>query len=150
MTLDAARAMDEGGEARVEIALIKFWGARMLHNVIDRAIQVHGALGVTADTPLESMYREARYARIYDGPDEVHRMTGGAADAQGSLRQSAMGVTGARMKVARLLLDNFGASAVPLITSTGGRRTNVELEASRRGWRRCCAARLARATAFSS
>lgn len=75
MTLDAARAMDEGDEARVEIALIKFWGARMLHNVIDRAIQVHGALGLTADTPLEFMYREARYARIYDGPDEVHRMT---------------------------------------------------------------------------
>jgi len=74
MTLDAARAMDEGGEARVEIALIKFWGARMLHDVIDRAIQVHGALGVTGDTPLEFMYREARYARIYDGPDEVHRM----------------------------------------------------------------------------
>src|SRR5688572_19355526 len=75
MTLDAARAMDSGGEARVEISLIKFWGARMLHNVIDRAIQVHGAMGVTADTPLEAMYREARYARIYDGPDEVHRMT---------------------------------------------------------------------------
>ncbi|HJQ84478.1 MAG TPA: acyl-CoA dehydrogenase family protein [Candidatus Binatia bacterium] len=75
MTLDAARAMDAGGEARVEIALIKFWGARVLHDVIDRAIQVHGALGVTADTPLEFMYREARYARIYDGPDEVHRMT---------------------------------------------------------------------------
>ena len=74
MTLDAARAMDEGSEARVEIALIKFWGARMLHNVIDRAIQVHGALGVTGDTPLEFMYREARYARLYDGPDEVHRM----------------------------------------------------------------------------
>jgi acyl-CoA dehydrogenase len=74
MTLDAARVMDAGGEARVEIALIKFWGARMLHDVIDRAIQVHGALGVTADTPLELMYREARYARIYDGPDEVHRM----------------------------------------------------------------------------
>jgi len=75
MTLDAARAMDAGGEARVEIALIKFWGARVLHDVIDRAIQVHGALGVTGDTPLEFMYREARYARIYDGPDEVHRMT---------------------------------------------------------------------------
>jgi len=74
MTLDAAQAMDQGGEARVEISLIKFWGARMLHEVIDRAIQVHGALGVTADTPLERMYREARYARIYDGPDEVHRM----------------------------------------------------------------------------
>jgi alkylation response protein AidB-like acyl-CoA dehydrogenase len=74
MTLDAAMAMDTGDEARVEISLIKFWGASMLHNVIDRAIQVHGALGVTADTPLEKMYREARYARIYDGPDEVHRM----------------------------------------------------------------------------
>jgi acyl-CoA dehydrogenase len=74
MTLDAARAMDTGDEARVEISLIKFWGARMLHNVIDRAIQVHGALGVTADTPLDRMYREARYARLYDGPDEVHRM----------------------------------------------------------------------------
>jgi alkylation response protein AidB-like acyl-CoA dehydrogenase len=74
MTLDAARAMDTGDEARVEISLIKFWGARMLHNVIDRAIQVHGALGVTGDMPLDRMYREARYARLYDGPDEVHRM----------------------------------------------------------------------------
>jgi len=74
MTLDAARVMDSGDEARIEISLIKFWGAQMLHNVIDRAIQVHGALGVTADTPLERMYREARYARLYDGPDEVHRM----------------------------------------------------------------------------
>ena len=74
MTLDAARVMDEGDDARVQISLIKFWGARMLHNVIDRAIQVHGAHGVTSDTPLERMYREARYARIYDGPDEVHRM----------------------------------------------------------------------------
>jgi len=74
MTFDAARRLDAGDEARVQISLIKFWGARMLHNVIDRAIQVHGAMGVTSDTPLEQMYREARYARIYDGPDEVHRM----------------------------------------------------------------------------
>ena len=74
MTLDAARAMDSGSEARVEISLIKFHGAKMLHNVIDRAIQVHGALGVTGDTPLDRMYREARYARLYDGPDEVHHM----------------------------------------------------------------------------
>jgi len=74
MTLDAAGLMDQGDEARVQISLIKFWGARMLHNVIDRAIQVHGGLGVTSDTPLEHMYREARFARIYDGPDEVHRM----------------------------------------------------------------------------
>src|SRR5215470_1141465 len=74
MTLDAARVMDTGSEARVEISLIKFHGAKMLHNVIDRAIQVHGALGVTSDRPLERMYREARYGRLYDGPDEVHHM----------------------------------------------------------------------------
>jgi acyl-CoA dehydrogenase len=74
MTLDAARVMDRGGEARLEISLIKFHGAQMLHDVIDRAIQVHGALGLTADTPLERMYREARGGRMYDGPDEVHRM----------------------------------------------------------------------------
>jgi alkylation response protein AidB-like acyl-CoA dehydrogenase len=37
-------------------------------------VQVHGALGVTSDTPLDKMYREARYGRIYDGPDEVHHM----------------------------------------------------------------------------
>jgi len=72
-TLAAAEAVDAGSEGRVEISLIKFRGAQLLNNVIDRAIQVHGALGVTGDTPLEWMYREARYARIYDGPDEVHR-----------------------------------------------------------------------------
>ena len=75
MTLDAAARLDAGEQARVEIALIKFHGAQMLHNVIDRAIQVYGAAGLTADLPLELMYREARYARIYDGPDEVHRMS---------------------------------------------------------------------------
>jgi acyl-CoA dehydrogenase len=72
-TLAAAEAIDRGSEARTEISLIKFRGAQLLHDVIDRAMQVHGALGVTADTPLEWMYRDARYARIYDGPDEVHR-----------------------------------------------------------------------------
>jgi alkylation response protein AidB-like acyl-CoA dehydrogenase len=72
-TLAAAEAVDRGSEGRVEISLVKFRGAELLHKVIDRAIQVHGALGVTSDTPLEWMYREARYARIYDGPDEVHR-----------------------------------------------------------------------------
>ena len=72
LTLHAAHRIDQGGEARVEIGLIKVVGASMLHNVIDRAIQVFGAKGVTEDTPLESMYRHARFARIYDGPDEVH------------------------------------------------------------------------------
>ena len=74
LTMHAADKIDQGEEARVEISIIKFWGAKVLHDVIDRAIQVHGALGVSGDTPLESMYREARAARIYDGPDEVHRM----------------------------------------------------------------------------
>ena len=72
MTLDAARKMDAGDQARVEISLIKVTGARMLHNVIDRAIQVMGARGVTDDTPLERMYRQARFARLVDGADEVH------------------------------------------------------------------------------
>lgn len=73
MTLNAAWKMDRGEDARVEISLIKFYGARVLNEVIDRAIQVHGALGYSKDTPLEMFYRDARAARIYDGPDEVHR-----------------------------------------------------------------------------
>lgn len=73
MTLNAAWKLDRGEDARIEISLIKFFGARVLHDVIDRAIQVHGALGYSKDTPLEMFYRDARAARIYDGPDEVHR-----------------------------------------------------------------------------
>jgi acyl-CoA dehydrogenase len=77
MTLHAAWKMDQVGasKARVEIAMIKYYGAQVLYNVIDRAIQVHGALGFSTDMPLEHMYRAARAARIYDGPDEVHRVT---------------------------------------------------------------------------
>ncbi|HVL95597.1 MAG TPA: acyl-CoA dehydrogenase family protein [Solirubrobacteraceae bacterium] len=77
MTLHAAWKMDREGAAaaRREIAMIKFFGARVLHDVIDRAIQVHGALGYSTDLPLERMYRFARAARIYDGPDEVHRQS---------------------------------------------------------------------------
>ena len=75
LTLAAAQKIDRGDEARVEIGMIKVFGAQMLHNVIDRAIQVFGAKGVTEDTPLERMYRHARFARIYDGPDEVHRVS---------------------------------------------------------------------------
>jgi acyl-CoA dehydrogenase len=74
MTLDAARKIDEGDEARVEVSVIKYYAARVLHDVVDRAIQVHGARGLTDETPLAEMYANARAARIYDGPDEVHRM----------------------------------------------------------------------------
>jgi len=74
LTLDAAGKLDEGGEARVEVSLIKFYAAQILNDVIDRAIQVHGARGLTDETPLAFMAQQARAARIYDGPDEVHRM----------------------------------------------------------------------------
>ncbi len=77
MTLQAAWKMDKVGASasRVEIAMIKYYGAQVLYNVIDRALQVHGSLGYSTDMPLEAMYRHARAARIYDGPDEVHRQT---------------------------------------------------------------------------
>jgi alkylation response protein AidB-like acyl-CoA dehydrogenase len=74
LTLQAAHKVDAGDEARVEISLIKFYAARVLNDVVDRAIQVHGALGLTDRTPLAEMYALARGGRIYDGPDEVHRM----------------------------------------------------------------------------
>ena len=74
MTLDAAHKIDGGDEARVEISAIKFYAAGVLHDVIDRAVQVHGARGLTDETPLANMLLMARSARIYDGPDEVHRM----------------------------------------------------------------------------
>jgi acyl-CoA dehydrogenase len=74
MTLDAAHKIDDGDEARVEVSVIKYYAAQVLHAVIDRAIQVHGARGLTDETPLAEMYASARAARIYDGPDEVHRM----------------------------------------------------------------------------
>jgi acyl-CoA dehydrogenase len=75
MTLQAAWVMDTEGvaAARKQIALIKFFGAQVLHDVVDRALQAHGSLGYSTDLPLEAMYRYARAARIYDGPDEVHR-----------------------------------------------------------------------------
>ena len=59
--------------ARVNVSLIKFHVAGTLQRVVDRAIQVLGALGTTDDTVLSYLYRHERAARIYDGPDEVHR-----------------------------------------------------------------------------
>jgi acyl-CoA dehydrogenase len=73
MTLDAAHKIDGGDEARVEVSAIKFYAARVLNEVIDRAVQVHGARGLTDETPLAAMLMNARGGRIYDGPDEVHR-----------------------------------------------------------------------------
>jgi alkylation response protein AidB-like acyl-CoA dehydrogenase len=73
MTLDAAHKIDGGDDARVEISAIKFFAAKVLQDVIDRAVQVHGARGLTDETPLAGMLIQARGGRIYDGPDEVHR-----------------------------------------------------------------------------
>ncbi|OLS26460.1 MAG: (R)-benzylsuccinyl-CoA dehydrogenase [Candidatus Heimdallarchaeota archaeon LC_2] len=75
MVLDTALKIDKVGAyaARDEISLIKFHVANMLLRVLDRAIQVHGALGVTDYTPLAYWYAHERAARIYDGPDEVHK-----------------------------------------------------------------------------
>jgi len=76
MVLDAAWKIDRRGfaAAREEVSLIKFYVADVLMQVVDRAIQVHGALGVSSDTVLSFFYAHERGARIYDGPDEVHKM----------------------------------------------------------------------------
>jgi alkylation response protein AidB-like acyl-CoA dehydrogenase len=75
MVMDTAQKMQEFGAkaVREDISTIKFFVADVLMKVIDRAIQVHGALGITDDTLLSFWYRHERGARIYDGPDEVHK-----------------------------------------------------------------------------
>jgi acyl-CoA dehydrogenase len=75
LVLDTASRIDEQGAnaARQNISMIKFFVAGILQKVIDRAIQVHGALGLTDATLLSYWYRHERGARIYDGPDEVHK-----------------------------------------------------------------------------
>jgi acyl-CoA dehydrogenase len=76
MTLHAAWKIETLGakEAREEISLIKFYVADVLQRVVDRALQVHGGLGMTDDTILAFFYRHERAARIYDGADEVHKV----------------------------------------------------------------------------
>ena len=75
LVLDAARKIDEVGTkaARTDISIIKFYTSNMLMRVVDRAIQAHGAKGVTDETVLSFYYRHERGARIYDGADEVHK-----------------------------------------------------------------------------
>lgn len=75
LVLETAWKMQAEGSrtVREEISCIKFYVADVLLRVLDRAIQTHGALGLTSDTPLEAFLRAERGARIYDGPDEVHK-----------------------------------------------------------------------------
>lgn len=76
LVLHAAWKIDNLGAtaARDDISMIKFFCSDVLMGVVDKAIQVHGALGITEDTILSFYYRHERGARIYDGPDEVHKM----------------------------------------------------------------------------
>lgn len=89
LVLKTARAIDTKGaaEVREDISLIKFFVAGILQKVIDRAIQVHGALGLTDATLLSYWYRHERAARIYDGPDEVHKMVVARSILKKYLRQ---------------------------------------------------------------
>lgn len=77
MVLQTAWKIDQGGSyaARDDISLIKFFVAGVLQRVLDRAIQVHGGMGMTDNLPLAYWYRHERATRIYDGPDEVHKIS---------------------------------------------------------------------------
>lgn len=74
MTIHTAQVIDRAGDSRTDISAIKIFVPAALERVVDRAIQVHGAMGVSGDTPLAGMYTGARTLRIADGPDEVHRI----------------------------------------------------------------------------
>lgn len=77
MVLDTAQKIDSEGiyAARDEISLIKFFAAEVLMRVLDKALQTLGGLGMSDDTPIAFWYRHERASRIYDGPDEVHKMS---------------------------------------------------------------------------
>ena len=74
MTIHCAEMMESGADARTEISSIKIFVPAAFHRVVDRAIQVFGAKGVSGDTPLAGMYLGARTLRLADGPDEVHKI----------------------------------------------------------------------------
>ncbi|MEE8508011.1 MAG: acyl-CoA dehydrogenase family protein [Myxococcota bacterium] len=74
MTIHCAERMDGGLDARTDISAIKIFVPQAYHRVVDRAIQVWGAAGVSGDLPLAGMYQGARTLRLADGPDEVHKI----------------------------------------------------------------------------
>jgi acyl-CoA dehydrogenase len=74
MVLHAAYRIDQKLDFKSEVSMAKHFVANALGRIIDRSIQVHGALGYSTDTPLASMYQHARWARFADGADEVHQM----------------------------------------------------------------------------
>jgi acyl-CoA dehydrogenase len=74
MVLHAAWKIETKAPFKQEVAIVKVFVSEALGQIVDRAIQICGSLGYSADLPLERFYRDARAARIYDGPSEVHRM----------------------------------------------------------------------------
>ena len=97
MVLHAAYKIENDLDFRQEVSFVKVFVSEALGDIVDRAIQVHGSLGYSEDTPLEGMYRDARAARIYDGPSEVHRMVIArnllkAAKAEGTTRGALGGL----------------------------------------------------------
>ena len=74
MVLHAAYKIDRGEDFRSEVSMAKHFVANSLNRIVDRAMQVHGALGYSTDTPLASMLQHARWARFADGADEIHQM----------------------------------------------------------------------------
>jgi acyl-CoA dehydrogenase len=74
MVLHAAYKIDRQEDFKTEVSMAKHFVANSLNRIIDRAIQVHGALGYSTDTPLANMFQHARWARFADGADEIHQM----------------------------------------------------------------------------
>ncbi|MFI7630019.1 acyl-CoA dehydrogenase family protein [Microbispora rosea] len=97
MVLHAASKIDKGEDFRTEVSMAKHFVANSLNRIVDRAIQVHGALGYSTDTPLAHMFQHARWARFADGADEIHQMriaerTIEAYRATGSTRSATGGL----------------------------------------------------------
>ncbi|MGI5155334.1 acyl-CoA dehydrogenase family protein [Microbispora sp. CA-102843] len=97
MVLHAASKIDKGEDFRTEVSMAKHFVANSLNRIVDRAIQIHGALGYSTDTPLAHMFQHARWARFADGADEIHQMriaerTIDAYRATGSTRAATGGL----------------------------------------------------------
>ena len=135
LVLHAAWTIDAQGieAAREAISLVKFHVAGVMQEVVDRAIQVHGALGISDDTVLSWFYRQERAARIYDGPDEVHK----AVVARRILKTQAHRSGEARVNPAPIsggAVESRGASHGLHDRRAGPVRTGEQLDQD--GWQR--------------
>ena len=90
LVLDAAWELEQGGDAREKISMVKFQVAETLGRIADRAVQVFGARGYSKDDPIERIYRDSRVLRIFDGTSEIHRIIA----AKGLLQKGTAAVLG--------------------------------------------------------